>query len=437
MNISTKATLFCAIAGVLTGWSSLVQAGSLNGLLHEIEQSAPTLQVAAARSQAARAAIEVAKSQLYGHAEVFGRDSHFDHDRLVNPIHYPPTLTQSLFDSNTFGYGAAVTLPIDIDGRIRTGIRAQQQVSQAATENRRQVRLQLFGQAITLYRGLQRLQGKQQALRQQHEALLNHQKMTSTAVQVGRVAAVELLRIETEIKAVEGQLAGLRGDEARIRAGLGALLNRTRYSEAVGLPSIDLADTVRDHTGSNKLQQRPDVLAAKSLVHADNERLQSARQAWFPSLSVRAEMAHNQGYTAQGQNTWSVTGQLSWQFWDGGRRHAKISQALAKQEAARLQYRDTLNQATSEWQSAIAAWQASRLQYQAAVSGLKLALEAEHIQSNRFTNGRISSVDLIDAETSLARARADRSSALVNWWQADDRLRLAQGLEPRAYQKKP
>jgi len=434
MNPVTKTALFGSLTILLSGLPGTVLAGSLGTLLHEIEKTAPTLQATAARSQAAAAAVQIARSRLYGHAELFGKDSHFDHDRLVNPIHYPPTLTQSLFDSNLFGYGAAVTLPMDVDGRIKAGIRAEQQLSKAAVANLKQTRLQLFKQTVTLYRGLQRLQGLQQALRQQHKALLNHQKITRTAVQVGRIANVELLRIESEIKAVESKLAGLQGDEAKLRAGLGALLNRALYTDAVGLPSIHLTKMTPNTPVNKKLLQRPDVEAAKSLTRADGERLQSARREWLPTLSLRAEMLHNQGYTADGQTTWSITGQLSWQFWDGGRRRAKVKQALANQEAARLQYRHTMNQATSEWQTANAGWDSSKLQYQATIAEFKLALETERIQSDRFINGRISSVDLIDAETSLARARADQASALVNWWLADDQLRLAQGLEPKAYQ---
>jgi len=153
----------------------------------------------------------------------------------------------------------------------------------------------------------------------------------------------------------------------------------------------------------------------------------------LPALSLRAEAMRNQGYTANGQNTWSVGAQVSWEFWDGGRRFANTDRVMANREVARQQYQRTLNRARAELQSARAAWHAASLQYQAATSGLKSARETERIQSDRFTSGRISAVDLIDAEAALARARADHISALANWWLADDQLHLALGKVPTAY----
>jgi len=142
----------------------------------------------------------------------------------------------------------------------------------------------------------------------------------------------------------------------------------------------------------------------------------------------------NQGFTANGASTWRVGGQLTWQFWDGGRRFAHADQANANREVARQQYQGVLNQARAELSSAKANWQAVSLQYQATTAGLMASIETERIQSDRFASGRISAVDLIDAEAALARARADHTSALANWWLADDQLYLAIGKPPFAYQ---
>ncbi|RLC20656.1 MAG: hypothetical protein DRH93_13210, partial [Deltaproteobacteria bacterium] len=58
------------------------------------------------------------------------------------------------------------------------------------------------------------------------------------------------------------------------------------------------------------------------------------------------------------------------------------------------------------------------------------------IQTDRFAEGRLSAADLVDAEAALSGARSSRALALTHWWQAEDRLRHAIGLEPYAYQKK-
>ncbi len=426
----------CAVMGAaMICFSGMVQAGNLGSLLHQIEQRAPQLHAATARADASAAGILVVKSQYWGHAELFGQSTHYNSDRLVNPISYPPVLTRSLFDQNTYGFGAAYTLPVDIDGRISARVKAQEHLSQATHQNVTQARLSLFAQTVSLYRGLQRLEGVKKAHSAHLRALQEHRKVTETSVHVGRIAAVELLRIEAELKSVEGLLAGLSGDEVRLRAALGALLNQATFSDAVErLNRAPVGNAVTEYSDES-LKGRPDLLAEKSVIRAENENLKGAKREWLPKLSLRAESMRNQGYTAKGENTWSVGAQLSWQFWDGGRRSANSDRARANREAARQQYQKSLNLARAELQSAEAGWQAASQQYQAATSGLKFATKTEHIQSDRFTNGRISAVDLIDSEAALARARADQITALASWWLADDQLYLAEGKTPSAYRQ--
>jgi len=413
----------------------MVQTGSLGALLHQVEQRAPQLHAASARANASAAGIRVAKSQYWGHAELFGQTTHYNSDRLVNPISFPPVMTRSLFDQDTYGYGAAYTLPVDIDGRITARVKAQEHLSQAAHQGVTQTRLSLFAQTVSLYRGLQRLAGVRQAHIAHLEALQGHRKVTETSVQVGRTAAVELLRIKAEVKSVEGLLAGLNGDEIRLRAALGALLNQAAFSDAVDPLNRAPADRSLAEDRDESLKGRPDLLAGKSIIRAENENLKRAKREWLPNLSLRAETLRNQGYTAKGKTTWSVGAQLSWQFWDGGRRSANSERARANREAVRQQYQKSLNLARAELRSAEAGWLAASKQYQAATSGLKFATKTKHIQSDRFANGRISAVDLVDAEAVLARARADHTTALASWWLADDQLYLAQGKTPSAYRQ--
>ena len=408
-------------------------ANGLGDVLHQVEQRSPQLHAASARAGASAAGIRVAKSQYWGHAETFAVTTHYNNDRLVNPISYPPVLTRSLFDQNTYGFGAAYTLPIDIDGRITAKVHAQEHLSQAAHQGVEQTRLSLFAQTVSLYRGLQRLEGVKQAHLAHLKALQGHQRITAESVRVGRVAAVELLRIEAEIKSVEGLLAGLTGDEARLRASLGALLNSGQFHDSVDqLNNVPTLNTAEEQV-ADMLNNRPDLAAAKSITQAENENLKGAKREWLPSLSLKAETMRNQGYTATGANTWSIGAQLSWQFWDGGRRFANSDRAQANREVARQQYQSSLNQAKAELESAEAGWKAASLQFQATTAGLKSASETERIQSERFASGRISAVDLIDAEATLARARADHISALANWWLADDQLHLARGDVPAVY----
>jgi len=412
---------------------AMALAANLGSILRQVEQNAPLLQAESARTEASEAGVQLAKSRYWGHAELFGRSSHYDDDRLVNPISYPPILTRSLFDNNTYGFGAAYTLPLDIDGRINADVSAKRHLAEAAMQNQAYTRLSLFALTVNLYRGLQRLDGIGQALEKQLEALDEHRRITETSVQVGRIASVELLRIKAEIKSVEGKLAAIAGDKARIRAQLAALLNTESFTgSAESLDEVPTEGPGLQQTNAT-IENRPDVHAARSVINAEDEKLKGVQREWLPNLTLHAEAAHNAGYSADSQNIWSITALASWQFLDGGRRHATTDIARANQLEAQQRYLGTMNNARAELHAASAAWKAAELQYQAASLGIEAARENERIQSDRFASGRISAIDLIDAEASLAGSRSDFTSALASWWLADDLLHLAMGEVPSAY----
>jgi len=407
------------------------EAAGFGAVLHHIEQVAPQLSASRAQADAAAAAVAVARSRYWGHAELFGRDTHYNNARLVNPISPPINFATFATDTNQFGYGAMLTLPVDIDGRITAAVHAQEHRRRAADFQVANTRLELFARSASLYRALQKLAGVRHALRSQHQALIKHHSITEAAIRVGRIARVELLRIDAEIKSVEGRIAALDGDKARLRASLAALLNQPVFSQP--LAELHKQPAGLPQSGVEALTERPDVQGARSLAMAQEENLNSARREWLPSLSVQAVTSRNQGYNAAGANTWSVTGQLTWQFWDGGRRFAHTDQVRANREAARQQQLSVQNQARAELDAAKSAWQAAALQYEAAQAGLLAAREAEKIQSDRYKSGRLSAVDLLDAEAVLAQARSSLSAAMADWWLADDQLHLATGQPPAAY----
>ncbi len=409
-------------------------ASEIDGLatiLHQLEQVSPQLSLDKSNIAASKAGVDKASSEYWGRITLYGKDIHYNNKRLISPLSPPVNLSQIAIDNNQYSYGANLFLPLDINGKITAKVRKQQHLSEAAQFTLANSRLQLFSQAVFLYRSLQQLSGVRVALKKQHEALRAHYQITETAISVGRSAKVELLRIEAEIKAVEGQLASVNGDDARLRANLAALLNQAQYTKFIAQARHTPTRLIQ--VKEDDLQQRPDIRRFNRLAKAEDESARVAYRDWLPSLSIQANVAGNSGYSGEGAGVWSVVGQLDWELWDGGRRMAQINQAKAKIQAVQEQKRLVTNRAKAEFDAAIAGWTASQLQYEAAQAGLQAAIETEKIQSIRYQSGRLSSVDLLDAESALAKARSNLSSAIATWWLADDQLNLALGREPQAY----
>lgn len=419
---------------VLWGFSGGAQAqtANLGQVLHDVEKRAPALKAAHAGTDVFKAKRRVARSPFLGEIDAFAHSFHFNDNRLTRPISPPISLPALTFDDNQIGYGGTVQLPLDINGKIRNRFHASSHQARASEANTENFRLVLLNRAALLYRGLERIAGQREALQKQIEALQGHIKVATTAIEVGRIAPVERLRLVAELRAVEGRLAGLNGAEAGLRARLAALLEQEAFSDSVAPPS---REPVYFAAPADSIEHRPDVQAAKELEDAAHSGVKAAWGAFFPDFFASFTWLQNQGYDGSGSGdpTWQIAIQARLPLWTGGRRQAQVQEAKAQRRAAQYQMKAIMDNANAEQVAARGEWKAAQAQYRAAQSAVEAAAEVTRIQTDRFDQGRLSATDLVDAEAALAGARSELAASLARWWQADDALRLAMGMTPAAY----
>ncbi|RMD87408.1 MAG: hypothetical protein D6813_13595, partial [Calditrichaeota bacterium] len=207
-NLIGRFTVLLLLLFFIAG-AAQAQRANLGWVLHQVEKHAPALKAAYANSDVFSAKRSVARSRFLGEADVFFHTFHFNDNRLTRPISPPITLPALTFDDNQLGYGGGVQLPLDFNGRLRNSFHASSHQAKAAEANAENLRLVLLNKAAALYRGLEQIAGQRKALQKQAEALRAHIKVAETAIEVGRIAAVERLRLVAELKVVEGRLAGL------------------------------------------------------------------------------------------------------------------------------------------------------------------------------------------------------------------------------------
>jgi len=348
----------------------------------------------------------------------------------INPITYPVNMQPELFDDNQIGYGITGRIPLDINGRITSQVRAADRELEAALAREDNVRLQVLHSAADLYHSLEGVRALEKALEKQIDALQTHIQVAKVSIDAGRTAPVEKLRLVADLEAVKGKLAGLRGQEQGIRARLAALMGTESFADPVRpvpKPPTEDAKITEDITG------RPDIRALKSSGDAAEAEVDAAFARRLPDLNVNGSWLQNQGFDGDGDDTWALFVQLQIPLWDGGGRRAAVRRAEAGRTAIRHELDVTRNQARAEFVAAKADLTAAETSYRATEASVAAARETARIQTDRFAEGRISAADLVDAEAALASARSNSALALTRWWQAGDHLRRSVGTEPIAY----
>ena len=397
-------------------------------LLRRIRVRSPLLAAARSRTAAFEATADARRAEKYGEITPLAQVFQYDSDRLVAPISSPSSIGPRLFSDQQYGIGLEGRLALDISGRIGEVTRGARSRAQAAEKEAESLALELDDQASILYRGLQALEGTREALLIERDALDEHVRIAQKSVEVGRLEAVEVLRLQAAHDAVVGDLAGLDAREAGLRSSLAALLHQDAFNNPAPPPArepgppTDLPLDLARHPAVRALTLRAEGAGHVARAAGDTRR---------PDLDLVGAVRWNDGIDADGDTTAEIGLRISWPAYDGGRRSSTERSARHEEQAARLELAGLLDRTRAQVAASEAAWGAAANTLRAARSGHAAAREAARVQRSRFEAGRLSSTDLLDAESRLAEASDALSRALVGWWRADDALYLAHGLVPR------
>ncbi len=408
------------------------QTANLGKLLHQVEANAPTLKAANANAKIYSANRFEGLGKLFGSLDAFGQLQYFNDNRLTRPISPPINFATMPYDSRQIGYGLSLTLPLDINGQMITQLTSLAHQEHAAAYDAANVRLAVLNQAAALFHGIESISGKLSALNKQADAIRKQLAITIVAIKVGRRAPVDSLRMQSELSNIEGQIADANGTNLKLRAYLAALLNQQSFPDSVAPPANQPLDI---QNSPFEINDRPDIKSIEEKVLAANSGVSVAWESFLPKAYIQGNWMVNQGFNGKGKDApfWQIGLTVDFPIWTGLTRVARVQEADAKQLAITEQRNVLKNSANAELVSSIGDWNSSKSQYLSAESSLKAALEVERIQKEQFNQGRLSVTDYLDAEAKLAFARASYFAALAHWLQADDSLRLAQGLPPSAY----
>jgi outer membrane protein len=180
-------------------------------------------------------------------------------------------------------------------------------------------------------------------------------------------------------------------------------------------------------------RQRPERRALEDRVDASEARGAAAGSAARPQIGIAGGYDYARPNprifprSGDWRDSWDLSVNVTWLLWDGGRRRAEYAEALASERGARSRVSDFDRQVAFEVRQRWLEVDSSRAAISAADDGLRSAVEARRVLSERFNAGVATSSDVLDAEIALLQAGLDRTRALANARLADARLERAIG----------
>jgi outer membrane protein TolC len=213
-------------------------------------------------------------------------------------------------------------------------------------------------------------------------------------------------------------------------------LSETSLANALGLEAtvpIEIEDNLTyepvtlDSTQllAEALGNRPELRQAQARLDAARAQLSGARARYLPDLTVVGSVgtASDDAIIATDgvasglsfSDTWSITGQLSWNLFEGFFTQARVKETQALVETARANYDSTELQVRLEVEQAYIAVVEAAERYGATQKAVESAQENLRLAQGRYDAGVGTILELTEAQLSLTNAEADTVRAVTDY----------------------
>jgi len=386
-------------------WWKIFNDETLNKLEVEALQANQDLRAAAARLGQARALEKSARAGLFPQVGVgFGPTR-----QLPSPASQglPPNADTDPF---TLWRGqATVAYEVDLFGRVSTVANAARFDAEQNAALFQSTMLALQADVAQAYFMIRELDAAQALYADTVKLRKETLNLFQRRYDAGDVSELDLARAKTELAAAESQSLGIARQRAVAEHALAILLGRAPADFSFPQqPLTRLAVTVPAGLPSDLLERRPDIAAAERAMMAANERIGSAKSAYFPRLSLTGSFGYESNDLSNLFKTASQTfvfgpligGMLSVPLFDGGARAAGVDRANARWEEDVANYRGTVLRAFKEVEDNLANLRLLDEQNKAQDTAVGSANRAARISRVQYREGAVSYLSVIDADRS-------------------------------------
>ena len=343
----------------------------------------------------------------------------FDPDRLNTP--------DAIQNFNTvFG----VTWPVYDSGRTWHGVRQAEMGETAASLSLDQARRQVIAGAAVAYFGVLIGRENLSVVEMSLKSARAHLKIVGDRYDGGFVVKSDLLRARVRISELEQERFQAESRLAIARAALNAAMGEPidrRYQLTTPLAAVDKIDLPLERWVAASLERRADYLAMKQQEAIAVEEIRKSRAAHLPSVDLFGNYEINSENWSETADNYTVGAMVRLNLYSGNRDVARTREAQADlkniqallrdmEDGIRVQTREAFLQAKSAWD-----------RIRVAGATVSEAEENLRIVSDRYQNGLLTIVVLLDAEVALDHARRNHFQALYDYKTALARLALVTG----------
>jgi len=407
---------------------------TLDAALAYARQHSPKLSAKSQGVTTGQAAIAVAKAERLPRLTL-GAAARESSQPTQTAMGFPLTQLADIPENQPFrrghlNAGVLAAIPLYTGGRISSGVSLAQAQRDAAQANMRDVERDLDFDVTSTYANLVQLDRDIEAARESVNALTESRRVVAQMLDEGKVARVDLLKVDTRLADVQDTAIEFR-NAREIEAGqFNALLGRPIDTPIVvetslPQPSLQMSlDQVSQlaRTGNSKYH------VAEAQVSVAEGSLAVARSAQRPSLSLAADLL-GQSVDPFSMYKGGVSAGVvfSFPFFDRTLTH-RVEEARSQELERRADLKQAELDATQRARSAYLQVRNSVERIRATETAIGYAREALRIEQEKQRYGRGTIENLLDAQAALLTSEAKYYRALADYTAATAAVRRETGM---------
>lgn len=388
-------------------WWLRYQDARLTALEEDLEAGSPDLAVAVARYGQARALAAEAGAGLFPVAVAGG---YMNSDRQSDSRPLRSASQPSTYKDNLLA--GAASYELDLWGRVRNTALAGRAAAQAAAGDLASVRLSLEAELAADYLTLRGIDAQLKLYADTIEAYRRALALVRDRHDGGIASGLDLARAESQLAGAEAQWTDLVARRELLEHAIARLVGKTpealHVASEPALPAAPAVPAVPLGVPSTLLERRPDVAAAERRVAAANAAIGVARAAYFPRITLNAvggyEDTQGSGWLTAPNRFWAVGPQSLLTLFDAGLRRAETARARSAFDEAAERYRGTVLSAFQEVADNLSLLDRLQVEASQQAQAARAAERALELATNRYTEGAVSYLDVVTAQTAALQA---------------------------------
>jgi outer membrane protein TolC len=254
----------------------------------------------------------------------------------------------------------------------------------------------------------------------------------------GTSPAIDVLRAQVEFKTQQQRLLAQQNQFDKDKLSLGRVIGLPpgqAFNVADTVPFAPLGGLTQEEALRTALAQRPDYQSAKKQVQGAEEALKAARAEWYPTIDVKGYYGAAGPTLSNSHGVFVLTGGLNFNIFNGGRIRSDVEQAKAALKQRSDELADLGGQIDFQVRAAFLDIQTAADQVAVAQTNLELANQTLQQARDRFTAGVADTIEVVQAQESVASANDSVISALFAHNLAKAALARALGLAEQGIKK--